>query len=69
MKYLEPFLIGALDMVQAGMRPSDAVSIGASDEEAEGLAHFLGVGSLHELDRMSPDGLRELLQPYALSTT
>ena len=67
MKYWEPYLIGALDMVHAGMKPSDAVSVGATLEDEAGLARFLGVRSLRDLDTMPDIGLWRLLQPYALA--
>lgn len=67
MKRPEDYLVGALDLVRAGMKPSDAVSIGACTETEAGLAHYLGIGSLRDLDRMSPRNLWRTLQPYALT--
>lgn len=62
------FLIGALDMIEAGMKPSDAVVCGAEPHEIEGLPKILGVRSLRALNRMSFEDLAGLLQRYSISS-
>lgn len=69
-KSAELLLLGALELVEAGMKPSEAVRCGAAspaDEDAVLLT--LGVDSLTELNRMSMDDLRDLLEPYALRSS
>ncbi len=63
---LEQFLMGALDMIDAGIPPSKAVSCGASREQIDGIARLLKVGSLRELDRWDYDDLAGCLQNFAL---
>lgn len=69
-KSAELLLLGALELIEAGMKPSEAIRCGAvspGDEDAVLLT--LGVGSLTELNRMSPGMLRELLEPYSLRSS
>lgn len=63
---MERFLIGAWDMIEAGMKPSDAVACGVAKHMHAGLAEFLGVKSLLALDRMSEGSLRRLLGATAI---
>ena len=56
---LEGCLIGAMEMVEAGIPPSKAVTIGVSPEEVPGVEMLLGV-TLEQLDRMSFPRMRAL---------
>ncbi len=57
---MERFLIGVWDMIDNGMKPSDAVTCDVPEHVQPKLLSFLGVRSLKQLDRMSEDGLRRL---------
>jgi hypothetical protein len=64
---MERFLIGVMEMVDNGMKPSDAVTCDVPDHVQPKLMSFLGVRSLKQLDRMSEDGLRRLFGPASLA--
>jgi hypothetical protein len=62
----QQLLLGALELIEAGMRPSDAVSCSDSEEDAEAVAYTLGISNLRLLDKMSYDELRVLLEPFSI---
>ncbi len=62
----EEFLLGALDMVEAGVPPSKAVALGASGIEVADIQRLLGVPHLRMLDALPYDQLRRLLADYAV---
>lgn len=64
---MERFLIGVWDMIDNGMKPSDAVACDVPDHVQPKLLKFLGVSSLKQLDRMSEDGLRRLFGSSSLA--
>lgn len=62
---MDQLLIGVWNLIETGMRPSDAVVVGLDSDETAGLVHLLGVSSVTSLDQMSEDALRRLFGPYA----
>ncbi len=63
----ERLLLGALDLIENGMLPSDAVTCGTDDEEdATAVAYTLGLNTLRSLDKMSYLELKMLLEPHAI---
>jgi hypothetical protein len=69
-KSAELLLLGSLELIEAGMKPSEAVVCGAiSEDDHEAVLLTLGVDSFTELNRMSEDALRELLLPFSLRSS
>ena len=65
----QQLLLGALELIENGMKPSDAVTCGTDcEEDEEAVAYTLGVSSLRSLDTMGPQELRKLLGPYSLGS-
>jgi len=62
-------LLGALELIENGMKPSDAVTCGASEEEESAVAFTLGLGNLRDLDEMSYTSLRRILEPYSIKSS
>jgi len=65
---LETFLIGSLELFEAGVPPSQAVSYGATDNDLPGIAHILGIPSIQALDEMSYDDVRATLKDWGLAS-
>lgn len=67
MPAMERMLIGAWNMIEGGMKPSDAVTVGVEPFQHTALVNHLGVSSLRALDRMSESALRRLLGHTAIA--
>ncbi len=66
-KAAQNLLLGALELIENGMKPSDAVTCGTDcEEDEEAVAYTLGVSSLRNLDKMSRGELRRLLTQYSI---
>lgn len=64
---MERFLIGVMEMIECGIKPSDAVTCDVPERVQWRMAKHLGVRSLRDLDRMSEDDLRRLFGPSSLA--
>jgi len=62
-------LLGALELIENGMKPSDAVTCGTdSEEDEEAVAFTLGVSNLRHLDQMDYSALKRMLEPYSIKS-
>lgn len=67
MPAMERMLVGAWTMIECGMKPSDAVTVGVEPFQHVAMARHLRVSSLGALDRMSESALRRLLGHTAIA--
>lgn len=70
-KPAQGLLLGALELIENGMKPSDAVTCGGTDDENDeaAVAYTLGISSVRMLDKMSYLELKKLLEPFSIKSS